>query len=124
MGKQIMKVKRKVIGILVCMLMLTTIPLAAGMTADSEPDDPETTDIGRTIVRGFVFNYRPTGFGHQFFALRVHYIEITGTTRTTGVITFRPCDVGKELLIGFNYMGPVGMFGYMFGATFRGGIDW
>ncbi|GAH12997.1 unnamed protein product, partial [marine sediment metagenome] len=43
------------------------------MTVDSEPDDPETTEIGRTILRGFVFNYRPSGLGHKFFAIRIHY---------------------------------------------------
>ena len=72
-----MNVKRKVIGIFVCMLMLATIPLAAGMTIDSEPDDKETTDLGRTILRGFVLNNRNSGFGNKFFALRVHYIKIT-----------------------------------------------
>ena len=119
-----MNVKRKILGIFVCVLMLATIPLAAGMAVDSEPDDPETTDLGRTIIRGFVFNYRPSGFGHKFLALRVHYIEFTGTTRTTGVVTMRPVSVGREANLGFNYCGPFGMFGYMFGATFKGGIDW
>jgi hypothetical protein len=118
-----MNVKRKILGILICVLMLTTIPLAAGMTVDSEPDDPETTDIGRTIIRGFVFNYKPSGFGHKFFALRIHYIEITGTTRTTGVVIMKQCIVGRERNIGFNWCGPVGFFGYMFASTFRGGID-
>ena len=117
-----MNIKRKLIGIFVCAIMLATIPLAAGMTVD-EQDDPETTQLGRTILRGFVLNYRNSGFGNKFFALRVHYIEITGTSRTTGVITFRPCEVGKELILGYRRDGPVGMFGYMFGATFRGGID-
>jgi len=119
-----MNVKRKILGIFICVLMLATIPLAAGMAVDSEPNDPETTEVGRTIIRGFVFNYRPSGFGHKFFALRVHYIEITGTTRTTGVVTMRPVSVGREANLGFNYCGPFGMFGYMFGATFKGGIDW
>jgi len=62
LGKQTTKVKRKILGIFVCMLMLVMIPLVAGMTVDSEPDDPETTDFGRTIIRGFVFNYKPSGF--------------------------------------------------------------
>ncbi len=118
-----MKVKRKIIGIFICMLMLTTIPLAAGMTVDNEPDDPETTAIGRTIIRGFVFNYKPSGFGHKFLALRIHYTEITGTQRTSGVLILKQVTVGREASIGFNYMGPVGMFGYMFGAVFKGGID-
>ncbi len=119
-----MNIKRKILGIFICVLMLATIPLAAGMTVDSEPDDPETTDLGRTIIRGVYFNYRPSGLGHKFFALRVHYTEITGLTRTSGVVTMRPVSVGREANIGFNYMGPAGMFGYMFGFTFKGGIDY
>jgi len=118
-----MKIKRKIIGILVCMLMLATIPLAAGMTVDDAPDDPEPTAIGRTIVRGIVFNYRNSGFGNAFLALRVHYIEITGTQRTSGIVLMRPCTVGREMALGFRIDGPAGMFGYMIGATFRGGID-
>jgi hypothetical protein len=118
-----MDVKRKVLGIFVCVLMLAMIPLAAGMTVDSEPDNPETTAIGRTIIRGFVLNYRPSGIGHKFFALRIHYTEITGLTRTTGIITMKPVSVGREANIGFNYCGPTGMFGYMFGFTFKGGIN-
>jgi hypothetical protein len=115
-----MNIKRKVLGIFICVLMLATIPLAAGMTLDSEP---ETTDVGRTIIRGFVLNYRPTGLGHKFFALRVHYTEITGTTRTMGIVTMKTVSVGKEANIGFAYVGPAGAFGYMFGFTFKGGID-
>ncbi len=119
-----MNVKRKILGIFICVLMLATIPLAAGMAVDSEPNDPETTEVGRTIIRGFVFNYRPSGLGHKFFALRIHYSEITGATKTTGVITMKSVSVGREANIGFNYCGPSGMFGYMFGVTFKGGINW
>ena len=119
-----MNIKRKVLGIFICVLMLATIPLAAGMAVDSEPNDPQTTEIGRTVIRGIVFNYRPSGLGHKFFALRIHYTEVTATTRTMGVITMRPVSVGREANIGFNYGGPAGMFGYMFGFTFKGGIDY
>ena len=120
-----MNIKRKILGIFICVLMLATIPLAAGMTEDSEPNDPQTTELGRTIIRGFVFNYRPTGLGHKFFALRIHYTEITARTRTTGIVIMRPISVGREANIGFNYCGPFGgMFGYMFAFTFKGGIDW
>ncbi len=119
-----MNIKRKILGIFICVLMLATIPLAAGMTADSEPNDPETTEIGRTIIRGFVFNYRPSGLGHKFFALRIHYAEVTGLTRTTGTLTMKPVSVGREANIGYNYGGPAGMLGYMVGFTFKGGIDY
>ena len=118
-----MNIKRKILGILICVLMLATIPLAAGMTIDSEPNDPETTELGRTVITGVVFNYRPNGLGHKFFALRVHYTEITGTTRTMGVVALKTVSVGKEANIGFAYVGPAGALGYMFGFTFKGGID-
>ena len=121
-----MNVKRKVLGIFICVLMLATIPLAAGMAVDSEPGDPETeaTDVGRTIIRGLVLNYRSTGLGHKFFALRIHYTEITATTRTMGVITMKTVSVGREANIGYHYGGPAGMIGYMAGFTFKGGIDY
>ena len=116
-----MNVKRKLFGIFICVLMLATIPLAAGMTVD-ESNDPETTDVGRTIVRGFVFNYRPSGFGHKFFAIRIHYVEITVASRTTGVVIMKQCTVGRETNLGY-WCGPVGFVGYMFGSVFSGGID-
>jgi hypothetical protein len=122
-GKKIMNIKRKILGIFICVLMLATIPLAAGMAVDSEPNDPQTTEIGRTVITGVVFNYRPNGLGHKFFALRVRYTEITPTTRTVGAITLRTVTVGREANIGFNYMGPVGTIGVMMGFTFKGGID-
>ena len=119
-----MNIKRKILGIFVCVLMLATIPLAAGIAVDSDLGDPQTeSDVGRTIIRGFVLNYRPTGLGHKFFALRIHFTEITGTTRTMGVVTFKTVSVGREANAGFAYVGPGGMFGYMLGFTFKGGID-
>ena len=117
-----MNVKRKLFGIFICVLMLATIPLAAGMTVD-ESNDPETTDVGRTIVRGFVFNYRPSGLGHKFFAVRIHYVEITAASRTAGVVIMKQCTVGRETNSGFNWCGPAGFVGYMFGSVFSGGID-
>jgi hypothetical protein len=118
-----MKIKRKVLGIFLCVIMLAAIPVASGMAVEQQPEDPETTDIGRTIIRGFYFNMRPNGFGYRFFALRIHYMEFTGTARTMGVVTMKPVTVGRQANIGFNYAGPVGFFGYMLGSTFKGGID-
>ena len=114
---------KKVLGLLICLMMLMMIPVAAGLTVD-QIDDPEQTDVGRTILRGFIFNYRPSGFGHKFFALRVHYTTITGTERSAGTVLFKPVEVGREAGMGFNWVGPAGMLGYMFGATFKGGITY
>ena len=116
-----MKVKRKVIGILICMLMLATIPIAAGMTAEPEPDTG-TTDVGRTIVRGFFLNFKSMGLQNQFFALRIHYTEITGSEYTNGIVRFSRVQVGR-LTGGYIREGLTGMMGYMALATFKGGIE-
>lgn len=120
-----MKIKRKVLGIFLCVIMLAAIPVMSGVASEERQAEPEsdTTAIGRTIVRGFYFNMRPNGFGYRFFALRIHYMEFTGTARTMGVVTMKPVTVGRQANLGFNYAGPVGFFGYMFGSTFKGGID-
>ena len=116
-----MKVKRKVIGILLCMLMLAAIPLAAGISVTPETED--TAAIGRTVCRGLFFNFKTVGLKNQFFALRVHYTEVTGTETTTGVVRMRRVQVGKWTGGYLREIGPLGMFGYMGMATFTGGID-
>ena len=45
-----MNVKRKIFGIFISVLMLATIPLAAGMAVDSEPNDAETIGVEVTII--------------------------------------------------------------------------
>ena len=113
--------KGKRIGILICMMILAIIPIAAGMTAEPEPDTG-TTDIGRTIVRGFFVNFKSIGLKNQFFAVRIHYSEITGTEFTSGIVRFSRVQVGK-LTGGYIREGLTGMFGYMALATFKGGIE-
>ena len=103
------------------MLMLATIPLAAGMNV--EDDETEPTDIGRTIVRGFYFGYKPNGLGNRFFALRIHYTEITGTETSSGIVRFSRCNVGQYTGGFMRGFGLFGFFGYMAFATFKGGID-
>lgn len=114
-----MKLKRKMIGIFICMLMLGMIPLAAGMNVE---EDPEPTDIGRTIIRGFYFNYKPSGLDSRFFALRIHYTEITATETTTGVVKMSRCYVGAYTGGFMRGFGIFGFTGYMLFATFKGGI--
>jgi len=115
-----MKLKNKMIGIFICMLMLGMIPLAAGMNV--EDNDPEPTDIGRTIIRGFYFNFKPSGLDNRFFALRIHYTEITATETTTGVVKMSRCYVGKFTGGFMRGFGIFGFTGYMLFATFKGGI--
>ena len=111
--------KRKLPPLLVCLLVLSTIPIATGMML---PEEQEPSAIGRTVVRGFFLNYRSTGFTTRFFAIRIHYTEVTGLETSMGVVRFRWVDVGRWTG-GYIRAGPLGAFGYMGMATFRGGIE-
>ena len=69
---------KKIIGILICMLMLSTIPLAAGMTADLEQQ--RSPNNKKTFVSGVIIGTRISGGGNwvTFFALNVRY-RVIGT---------------------------------------------
>ena len=62
---------KKIIGILLCMLMLaTTIPIVAGGNTDTvAPAGP----FSKTTVRGFILGSRTEGMVTSFFAILVHY---------------------------------------------------
>jgi len=76
--------KIKVIGIFACMLLLTMIPVAAGM---SVPEDPQRSDIGWTTIQGFLLT-RPReingGALIMFRCLFVHYVAQSIVQRITG----------------------------------------
>jgi hypothetical protein len=113
--------KKKMMGIFVCMLMLATVPLAAGAVT-SEPDS-ETTDsiFGWTIIRGFIGNLKKQGNDLYFRAIRLHYTEITGMEMSTGIIHLKRCrisDMGPDRQLTF---GPLGSFTWIF-AICHGGL--
>ena len=115
--------KKKILSIFMCMLLLAMIPVSVGLAMEEKKEpDTGTTDIGRTIVRGFFFNYRQVGLKNQFFALRIHYTEMTGSETTMGIARLNRVRVGK-LCGGYIREGPVGLFGYMGLAVFKGGIE-
>lgn len=117
MGK---KLKKKVISIVVCLLIILTVPLATGIQQKSEP---ESADIGRVWLRGLCFNLVDLGHKNFGWAIRVHYIEFTPTERTTGVLRLKRIAFGDSILAGRMYEpGPIGFFTYVFGI-FRGGIE-
>jgi hypothetical protein len=74
--------KRKIIGMLVCMLLLATIPLAAGINDDrdikQELQQPKTGK--RTFVSGVIAFYRVSGGGNYItlFAISVRHGQIGG----------------------------------------------
>ena len=113
--------KAKILSILICMLMLATLPLAAG--AVNSEQDAETTDsvFGWTIIRGFIGNIKKEGNDLYFRAIRLHYSEITGMESSFGVIKFKRCrisDMGPDRQLTF---GPLGSFTWIF-AICHGGL--
>ena len=115
------KMKAKILSILICMLMLATLPLAAG--AMNSEQDADTTDsiFGWTIIRGFIGNLKKQGNDLYFRAIRLHYTEITGMEMSTGIIKLKRCrisDMGPDRQLTF---GPLGSFTWIF-AICHGGL--
>jgi len=112
--------KAKILSILICMLMLATVPLAAGAI---DTEDTETTDsiFGWTIIRGFIGNLKKQGNDLYFRAIRLHYTEVTGMEMSTGIIKLKRCrisDMGPDRQLTF---GPLGSFTWIF-AICHGGL--
>ena len=70
--------KKKVIGILVCMMLMTLIPAAAGLNCNTEPEvGTEGLVKERIIMRGLIVNPHTTvGGKFTFLGIRVHYTVI------------------------------------------------
>ncbi|MCK5112816.1 MAG: hypothetical protein KAQ84_04675 [Thermoplasmatales archaeon] len=88
--------KKKIIGLLVCMLMLTTIPLATGMTETEK--DPEPKEIfDRVLVTGMFFRLNRVGDWYHGQVARIRYYELNPFgDRSGGVCTFPDLVVFKE----------------------------
>ena len=113
-------IKRKLLGIFACMLMLTTIPLASGV---SEPDDPQPEfDIGRVWLRGLLFRCNRVGNVNHALAIRLHYIELTPTERTAGMVTLNHVVFKDSAYLGRMYEVGIGLFTYVVGF-FEGGLE-
>ena len=112
--------KKKLVGIVICLMMLATILPVTAMATQSAKE-PQTEPAGlfdRTTIRGFVLFKRTADGGSsiQFFALRLHYttLSLTGE-RESGVIQFQPIKIPNTL------SGFYGKF-YII-ASFRGSLD-
>ena len=116
--------KKQLLAISLCILMIGLIPLsAAGMKPQDPASNPRTTEIGRTIIRGLVIGYKPGGVITRFFAIRIHFTQITGAETTSGVLRFQHVNAGKFIGGYSNDFMVKGIFTYLFAATFRGGIS-
>jgi len=121
-GEKIMKVmKKKIIGLLVCMLMLTTIPLAAGIT-ETEKDPEPTLDVGRVFLKGLLFHKLRKGNVNHAMAIRLFYIEFTPTERAVGWVTLNTVIFKDSAYLGRMYEVGLGLFTYVFGF-FEGGLE-
>ena len=118
-----MKLKRKIIGILICMLLMGTIPLAAGVATENETEEEPEGIFGFTIIRGFVANVKQHGTDITFRAIRLHYLTISGMEKGTGVLRFEKCRVNDFMFERRWDMGPLGSFSWIFGIV-RGDISY
>ena len=109
--------KKKVIGILVCMMLMAVIPAAAGLNCNTEPEvGTEGIVKERIIMRGLIVNPHTTfGGKFAFIGIRVHYtaIGIQGVRR--GILHMQRITLPDT---------PNGIItnGYML-ISFRGHID-
>ena len=128
---------KKIVGILVCMMLMVMIPGAAGLNYDDvateeinvicsdEPketkvisdDEPEPTGIfDRTIIRGVILFPRSTlGGGFRFLALRLHYTTFYLGGVKKGTLMLRSITLPDV---------PTGYIGnYYITGAFRGNLD-
>jgi len=112
--------KKKIIGLLVCTLMLATVPLAAGV--NDEPEIQPELDIGRVFLKGLLFRCNRFGNVNHGLAIRLLYIEITPTERSWGWVTFNHVTFRDSAYMGRMYEVGLGMFTYVFGL-YMGGLE-
>ena len=107
--------KKKLIGILLCMLKIATVPIAAGINNDVQEDQEKDGILSRTVVRGFILSSNVGERSTSFFALRVHYTtyNLFGEEQTGVLMLKRVTFTGK-------FTGHLGNF-YIAG-TFRGDV--
>jgi len=116
-GKKYMK--NKIIGIVICVMMLVTIlPITA--LATTIISEPQTTPevLGRTNVMGFVLYKGTSDMGKtiNLFAIKLRYstISITGE-RSMGVIVMEPVEIPSSAI---GYLGHMFIF-----VTFHGWFE-
>ena len=113
--------KKKITALLVCLLMIATIPLVVGVTEDIE-SSPNPDIVGRVWLRGLMFRHIKTGHINNAIAILLHYIEFTPTERTKGIVVLKRVEFSDFLYIGRMYETPLGILVYVFGF-FRGGLE-
>ena len=108
--------KLKILVILIGLMMLTTIPIAAGMNFEVPQQEKSTALLGKTFIRGIVLFPRISKDGSIFvFALRLSFKTFSYEGLTRGVIKLQQLQIPK------NFNGFFGRF-YIYG-TFIGTLN-
>ena len=103
---------KKILGIILCVIMLMAIPVAAGM--QSTTSDKNDGIFGRTTVRGVILGSQSEGRSSSFFALFVHYTSysLLGGEQSGYIIMKRVSFPGKFM----GYMGKFYIAGSFWGT--------
>ena len=91
-------------------------------TSDTEPEPEPELDVGRVWLRGLLFRCNRIGNVNYAMALRLHYVELTPTERTAGIVTMNNVVFKDSAYLGRMYEVGFGMFTYVFGF-FEGGLE-
>jgi hypothetical protein len=112
--------KKKIIGILISMMILSTIPVVTGETIESEPmvetKMNSTSLFGLTIIAGYILNPTETQFGRiNANAVALLYYDRGIIQKDSGILTgFQKISFKNTQLIYMNEPGPLGL-SFVFG---------
>jgi hypothetical protein len=98
--------KKTLIGLIVCGMMLATIlPISAvATTCTSDTAQACSMELGRSTVRGFAIRlgHDSTGRYAHLFAIRLHFVTVTADGQhDSGVILLKQVDIPARTL-GFH----------------------
>jgi hypothetical protein len=88
---------KKIIAIVFCVLMLVTIPIAAGLHATPTDEPKDTGLFDKTYVHGFILGHKTHGRTTSFFAVYCHYKVFRLLHQPeSGVLMFRHVEFKGE----------------------------
>lgn len=108
--------KKKIIGLLICMMMMTTIPLAAGTIEEKQDSEPKAV-LDRVMISGMFFRLNRVGDYYHGQTIRLRWYEISAGDRAGGVCSFPDIVVFKEAIGSFYrvFQFGLGLFTFIVG---------
>lgn len=107
--------KKKIISILICMIIVSTIQTVAEKTMDAdteiEPKEEPTSLLGITIIAGYVLNPTETSLGRiEANAIALLYYDRGIIHRDAGIVTgLKKISFKDTSLLIINEQGPLGL---------------